>query len=101
MMIGSSLRSVSRSLCLSVSRSSQIRRSSVAAARDGVFKPKSAKDVWTGDAGAYPVMVGIGWCLVFAAGFGAYYFLKSPDVRVIGDSRVKLFRGELEEYKRH
>ncbi len=83
--------------------SSQIRRSSTASAssiRDGVFRPKSTKDIWAGDAGAYPVMAGIGWCLVFGAGFSLYYFLKSPDVRVIGDSRVKLFRGQLEEYKR-
>ena len=80
--------------------SAQIRKSSHAAVRDGVFRPKSTKDIWAGDAGAYPVMVGIAWCLVFAGGFSLYYFVSSPDVRVIGDSRVKLFRGELNEYKR-
>jgi hypothetical protein len=79
-----------------------IRKASHATApmRDGVYRPKSTKEVWTGDAGAYPIIFGIGWCLFFSAGFSAYYFFSSPDVRVVGQSRDRLFRGELDEYKR-
>lgn len=68
--------------------------------RDGVFRPKSTKDIWTGDAGAYPIIFGIGWCLFFGGAFSAYYALSSPDVRVFGKSREKLFRGDLNDYTR-
>jgi hypothetical protein len=70
------------------------------APRDGVFRPKSTKEIWGGDAGAYPIIFGIGWCLFFGTAFSAYYFLSSPDVRVYGKSREKLFRGDLNEYTR-
>ena len=66
--------------------------------KDGVFRPKSTTEIWTGDAGAYPIMVGIGWCLFFGASFSVYYAFSSPDVRMWGESRRKLFRGKLEEY---
>jgi hypothetical protein len=63
--------------------------------RDGVFKGKDIKNIWLGDAGAYPVMVGIAWCCFFCTSFGIYYASTSPDVRLIGESRRRLFRGEL------
>lgn len=65
------------------------------AARDGVFKPKTTKDIWLGDGGAYPVMVGIGWCCFFCTAFSIYYASTSPDVRLWGKSRDQLFRGEI------
>jgi hypothetical protein len=77
-----------------------IRKASHAPIRDGVFRPKSTKEIWGGDAGAYPIIFGIGWCLFFGTAFSAYYFLSSPDVRVYGKSREKLFRGDLNEYTR-
>ena len=84
---------------IQTSRANQTRKASHAV-RDGVFRPKAMKDIWTGDAGAYPIMFGIGWCLFFATGFSAYYALSSPDVRMFGKSRDKVFRGELNEYTR-
>lgn len=74
--------------------------SSSAPIRDGVFKPKSTSQIWTGDAGAYPIMVGIGWCIFFGTSFSVYYFMSSPDVRPWGEARRMLFRGELTEYKK-
>mmetsp|Transcript_9701 Transcript_9701/g.10207 ORF Transcript_9701/g.10207 Transcript_9701/m.10207 type:complete len:97 (-) Transcript_9701:232-522(-) len=75
--------------------------SSSSTVRDGVFKPKTTLQVWTGDAGAYPIMVGIGWCIFFGASFSVYYATSSPDVRLWGESRRKLFRGEMSEYTRN
>jgi hypothetical protein len=77
-----------------------IRKSSHAPIRDGVYRPKSTKEIWGGDAGAYPIIFGIGWCLFFGTAFSAYYFLSSPDVRVYGKSREELFRGDLKGYTR-
>ena len=89
----------------SVSRvpfNSTIKKMSASSApiRDGVFRPKTTYEVWTGDAGAYPIMVGIGWCLFFGTSFGIYYFFSSPDVRPWGEARQQLFRGSLGEYKK-
>lgn len=74
---------------------SAISRASSVAARDGVFKEKATKQIWLGDAGAYPIMVGIAWCGVFGTCFGIYYALTSPDVRLWGQSRDRLFRGAI------
>jgi hypothetical protein len=43
--------------------------------------------------------LGIGGSICFAVGFGIYFF-SSPDVRVVSESRKKLFRGELNEWTR-
>lgn len=71
------------------------RAASSAPARDGVFKGTDQKKIWLGDAGAYPVMVGIGWCIFFCAAFGTWYMGSSPDVRLWGSSRDRQFRGEI------
>jgi hypothetical protein len=76
------------------------REASTVSNEKGVFRGKSASEAWTDDPGAYPIMFGIGLSLTFAAGFGLYYFLSSPDVRVMGEARNKLFRGDLNEYTR-
>jgi hypothetical protein len=83
------------STIVTTSSMKQMRKASHAPIRDGVFRPKSTKEIWGGDAGAYPIIFGIGWCLFFGTAFSAYYFLSSPDVRVYGKSREKLFRGSL------
>jgi len=85
---------------ISSSLKQTLRKSSHAPIRDGVYRPKSTKEVWTGDAGAYSIIFGIGWCLFFGTAFSAYYFISSPDVRVFGRAREKLFRGDLNEYTR-
>jgi hypothetical protein len=71
------------------------------AARDGVFKEKESKKIWLGDAGAYPVMAGLVWCVIFATGFGTWYMSSSPDVKLFGQTKKRLFRGEIAaEYTR-
>ena len=90
---------VSRKIIRSPVRSAIARAST--ATRDGVFKQASPKTIWLGDAGAYPVMFGIGWCAFFASAFSLYYMGSSPDVRLWGKSRERLFRGEIAaEYTR-
>jgi hypothetical protein len=81
---------------------STVTRASTVAARSGVFKEKLATQIWLGDAGAYPVMVGIIWCAAFGTGFGIYYATTSPDVRLWGQSRERLFRGAIAaDYTKH
>jgi hypothetical protein len=77
-----------------------IRLASEAKTKKGVFRDKSAMTAWTEDPGTYPMILGIGGSICFAVGFGIYYFFSSPDVRVVGESRKKLFRGELNECTR-
>ena len=68
--------------------------------RDGIYRPKTLKETWFGDKGAYPIMsisvIGACACVTF----GVYYLSTSPDARLApGQSRSKMFRGNIaEEY---
>ncbi len=63
------------------------------------FQYRTAKQVWLGDVGAYPV-IGV---IVFAVGFCTWYgtsvMLTHPDARIGKTNRTALFRGELKNEK--
>eukprot|EP01040_Poterioochromonas_malhamensis_P024483 gene24483-30283_t len=64
-------------------------------AKPETYKPKSFKEAWLSDPGAYPVM-GV---IVFAGGMCAvwsfYTMFTHPDARINKTDRKSVFRGEL------
>lgn len=82
-----------------ISKSSSAFKTSIGNISEGIYKRKTFKEIWTNDPGTYPIIIGIGCSLLFGASFGIYYLLKSPDVRIWGESRIKLFRGNLDDKK--
>lgn len=63
------------------------------------FRQKTAKEIWTGDTGAYPVMGVIAFAVVFCLGTGFYFMASVPDARLSKDKRKAIFRGELQNEK--
>lgn len=69
-------------------------RTAVTAAGDGKYHPKTTSEIWLGDKGAYPIMVGIAWCVVYCVGFGTYYLWTSKDVN-LRQKKSSCWRGEM------
>ncbi len=61
----------------------------------GTFHPKSTREVWLGDAGAYPIMGVIGFALAFCTVFGLRTAAVDSDARLSKDNRKNPFRGEM------
>lgn len=59
------------------------------------FKPKTFKEAWLSDSGAYPVMAVIAGACVFCASASFYILFSHPDNRLSKPARKGIFRGEL------
>jgi hypothetical protein len=60
------------------------------------FRRKTAKEIWCGDTGAYPVMGVIVFACVFCVAAGGYLMIKTPDARITKKQRKSTMRGEFE-----
>jgi hypothetical protein len=61
------------------------------------FKPKTFKEAWLSDSGAYPVMSVIAFAGVFGVVWGIWTIATHPDARISKSSRKSIFRGELKD----
>jgi hypothetical protein len=58
------------------------------------FRRKTAKEIWCGDTGAYPVMGVIAFACVFCVVAGVGLMMKTPDARITKTQRKSPMRGE-------
>lgn len=61
----------------------------------GVYKPKTFKEAWLSDKGAWPVMTVIAGACVFCFCTGMWFLTTHPDNRLSKVNRKSIFRGEL------
>lgn len=64
--------------------------------RSGVYREKTAREVWFGDVGAYPVMGVIAFAGIFCAA-SSLYLGSGPDTRLNKNDRKNPFRGALKD----
>lgn len=65
------------------------------------FRPKTDREVWLGDAGAYPVMATILFGLCFTSSVTIWASLSNNDARWSMGTRKSLFRGEMAKEYQH
>lgn len=76
--------------------------SAVSASKSTVgFRPKSSKEVWLGDTGAYPVMATIALGLLFTSSVIVWSSFSNNDARWGDVSRKSLFRGDMAKEYQH
>ena len=65
------------------------------------FKPKSFREAWLGDSGAYPVIGTILFGLFFTTSVTVWSSFSNADARWSDSSRKSLFRGEMAREYQH
>ena len=71
------------------------------AAKPAGFRPRTEREVWLGDAGAYPVMATILFGLIFTSSVIVWASFTNNDARWGDSSRKSLFRGEMSKEYQH
>jgi hypothetical protein len=74
---------------------------SAAAVKPAAFRPKTEREVWLGDAGAYPVMATILFGLCFTSSVIVWSSFSNNDARWSTSTRKSLFRGEMANEYQH
>jgi hypothetical protein len=66
-----------------------------AAPKTGVVAPKSFKEAWCSDSGAYPVMSIIVFAVAFSSSAIMWFMTRDQDCRLSKGKRKNPYRGEL------
>ena len=74
---------------------------SASAAKPAGFRPKTEREVWLGDSGAYPVMATILLGLCFTSSVIVWSSFSNNDARWGDSTRKSLFRGEMAKEYQH
>ena len=77
------------------------RRTFSAGTKPKGYRPKTDREVWLGDAGAYPVMGTILFGLMFTTSVTVWSSFSNNDARWGDSTRKSLFRGEMAREYQH
>ena len=82
-------------------RAPAARFSAATSAKPAGYRPKTEREVWLGDAGAYPVMATILFGLCFTTSVTVWSSFSNNDARWGDSTRKSLFRGEMAREYQH